>query len=304
MELCSRESGIRRRIAERINRCGTMISPLFSIGSVSHSFLRTIIYSNLYLAIGGVVIVITAQYLADTPIAWEPAFICFSATMFIYTANRFTDRDEDTVNLPLRRAFIDRFGIYLLGISSILYCGALVLAWFHNLSTLLVALLPLGIGLLYSHYRLKRVYFLKNVLIGVGWSSSVLIVATYAEIYDPFIFLFAAFISLAFTINTIIFDIKDIKGDFLTGIESIPVKMGVRKARRFCFYLFLLMIGLWMCLVRMQMQSILLLPFLAYIGYYISISKDTDNLPWWFYGGIVDGEFYMLSVVIGYFLLY
>ncbi len=285
-------------------RCGTMIPPHFSIGSVAHSFLRSIIYSNLYLAIGGVVIVIAAQYLADTPLAWEPAFIIFSATMFIYTANRFTDRDEDTVNLPIRKAFIDRFGMYLLGISSILYCGALVLAWGHNLLTLLVALLPIGIGILYSHYRLKRVYFLKNVLIGVGWSSSVLIVAAYAGIYDPFIFLFTALISLAFTINTIIFDIKDIKGDFLAGIESIPVKMGVRKARRLCFSLFLLMVGLWMCLVQMQMQSILLLPFLAYIGYYINISKDTDFLPWWFYGGIVDGEFYMLSVVIGYFLLY
>jgi 4-hydroxybenzoate polyprenyltransferase len=277
--------------------------PLSSTSSIAYSFLRATIYSNLYLAVGGVVIVIAAQCLAGTPLAWEPAFIIFSSTMFIYTANRFTDREEDEINLPLRRAFIEGFGTYLLGMSAILYCVALVLAWDHNLPTLLVTLLPIGIGILYSHFRLKRVYFLKNVLVGGGWSSSVLIVATYAGMYDSFIFLFAAFISLAFTINTIIFDIKDIRGDFLAGIESIPVRIGVQKTRRLCFGLFLLMIGLWMYLVQMQVQSILLLPFLAYIGYYINISWDTDNLPWWFYGGLVDGEFYMLSVAIVYSLL-
>jgi 4-hydroxybenzoate polyprenyltransferase len=281
-----------------------MTLPLSSTGSIADSFLRAIIYSNIYLAIGGVIIVITAQFLTGTPLTWEPAFIIFSVTMFIYTANRFTDKEEDSVNLPLRKAFIDRFGIYLLGMSTILYCGALILAWDHNLPTLLVALLPTGICILYSHFHLKRVYFLKNVLVGGGWSASVLIVATYAEMYDPFIFLFAVFISLAFIINTIIFDIKDIKGDFLAGIESVPIKKGVQKTRQLGFYLFLLMVGLWMYLVQMQVQSILLLPFLAYIGSYIYISKNANNLPWWFYGGVVDGEFFMLIVVIGYYLLY
>ena len=109
--------------------------------------------------------------------------------------------------LPLSIFYLDAFKI------SILTIGAF-------LSFLYSVELPIG----NNGFKLKNVFVLKNILIGVVWGSLILIGA--GSNYDFWVYLIFIFVCIQVFIGGIVRDIPDQKSDDQEGVKSLPVVLG------------------------------------------------------------------------------
>ena len=227
--------------------------------------------------------------LLRVPIDASILFITFSGSMLIYSLNRHMDRREDQISLPERSNFSMRHGWNLIALSIPLFGFSLILAALQSSGVLVVVLIPLIIGVLYSVFKIKRIFFLKNLAVSLALSVILLlVVAAYRPDHSLWLPLFGIFL-LACLVNTIIFDIKDISGDAVVGNRTLPVTIGIQKTQWFCFLLLAIMTFLSIPLIQADRIFWALVPYILYKGLYIAAIPSGDA-PWWYYGLVVDGE--------------
>jgi 4-hydroxybenzoate polyprenyltransferase len=262
--------------------------------------LKWLVYSNLYISIFCVSAMTAAMMvLLQVPVNPVLLLIAFSGSMLIYGLNRRTDRQEDQISLPERSEFSRHYGGYFLGVSIPLFGISLVLATLQSIAVLVVVLMPFAIGILYSYFRLKRIFLLKNLAISLGATAGLLVVVA---VYFPPLSTWLPLFGILFTgvlVNTLIFDIKDIPGDASAGIRTLPVTLGIRKTRGFCFVLLGIMMLLAIPLIQTGRVFWALVPYFLYKGFYLAYLPAAES-AWWYYGLVVDGEFIPL---LGFALL-
>jgi 4-hydroxybenzoate polyprenyltransferase len=254
------------------------------------SALKWFVYSNLFCAISfSTAFSAAIMVLLRVPINPGLLFITFSGSMLIYSLNRHMDRQEDRISLPERSDFSQRHGWHFIALSIPLFGISLVLAALLSSIVFVVVLMPLMIGVLYSVFRIKRIFFLKNLAVSLALSAILLIVvAAYRPNPSLWLPLFGIFV-LACLVNTIIFDIKDISGDAFVGNRTLPVTLGIRRTQWFCFFLLAIMTLLSIPLIQADRVFLALVPYFLYKGLYIA-SIPSGDAPWWYYGLVVDGE--------------
>ena len=265
-------------------------------GGSINPVLEFLVTSSLFTALCPSSVCLVTFYLTGHPFLFVLPLTVFSATLLIYTMNRFTDRNEDLINNPQRFRYIDRYGRMTLVVAATLYL--LSLGWLLrlDLSTFIVAVLPVVIAVLYSVFRLKRMFLAKNISVSSGAVCSSLIVLFYFHDFSPFSLELSLFFFVSFLINTIVFDIKDIAGDARYHICTLPSVCGLQKTKIACSALLLVNLLLIPVLASSNPDALLLLSFIFYIGLYIAFAGDPRHLPPWFYGIVVDGEFLFLGV--------
>lgn len=243
----------------------------------------------------------TAAMMVLLRVPMNPALliIAFSGSMLIYSLNRHMDRQEDMINLPERSEFSRQYGWYFISASVPLFGISLILAIMQSFIVLVVVLMPFTVGVLYSYFRIKRIFFLKNLAVSLAVSATLLIVvAVYLPPPSTWLPLFGILVT-GVLVNTIIFDIKDVTGDAFAGIRTLPVTLGTRKTQAICFILLAIMTFLSIPLIRTDSIFWALIPYFFYIGWYVA-SVPAGNTSWWYYGLVVDGEFIAL---LGFSLL-
>jgi 4-hydroxybenzoate polyprenyltransferase len=257
------------------------------------------VYSNAFLAVGSSCVAFVTMFLLGFPIEPVLLFIPFAGTMFIYNMNRHTDEKEDMVNVPDRTNFVNKNGTLLLILSSVLYFIAICFALRRNPYTFISVIFPTGVGVLYCVFRMKRYCIIKNLLVAVAWGITPVVVGFYFDIFNYSILSVSIIFALSFFINTVIFDIKDIEGDSLYGIKTLPAVTGLKITKYICLSIIVfIMIFLVFNIISdiLPVISFLLIPFLMYITIYIILSKQTNST--FYYGIFVDGEFIFLSFII------
>jgi 4-hydroxybenzoate polyprenyltransferase len=269
----------------------------------SDSFIEMLVTSNIFAAFYTMSVCLITLFLTGHPFLVTLPFAAFSATLLIYTMNRFTDRKEDIVNNPRRFHYLDSYGKATLTIAAGLYLFSLFLLFQSKLSTFLVALLPLFIAILYSIFRLKRVFLLKNISVSLGILCAVFIVLVHFDDVTVYSLVLALFFLLGFLINTIVYDIKDIEGDLKYNINTLPVQYGLEKTKIVCYMLLFASVLLVPVLISFNPTSYLLLFYSCYIGLYITFADNPDKLPPWYYGIFVDGEYLLLGACCGIALI-
>lgn len=258
--------------------------------------LQTLVYSNIYLALGAAIVAISTIFISKYPLVWYLPLIPFSGSFLVYNLNRLTDIKEDIINVYNRALFTQKFGRIFLYLAILFYSVCLFLAYQRNIYTFIITLIPLPIAILYSVARLKKLFVLKNILVSMAWGCSVLIVGAFFTTISLLLVYLYIFFSLQFLINVIIFDIKDLKGDRFQGVKSLPLKVGIEKTKKVCLLILLLLFIVWGLLLSFTIRAIILLPFLFYTTIFILAAED--NRPWWYYGVIVDGEFFAIIFAI------
>jgi 4-hydroxybenzoate polyprenyltransferase len=267
------------------------------------TFLELLVISNVFAGLFTVSVCAITLYLTRHPIVIILPLTVFSGTLFIYTMNRFTDRNEDIINNPRRFRFIDRYGKASLSIAAVLYLYSLAVLLGSDVPTFLVAVLPVVIAILYSVFRLKRVFLAKNIAVASAALCSVAIVLVYFRDFTPYSLLLALFFFLGFLINTIIFDIKDIRGDLQYRIATIPAAWGIRTTKIICSILLVLNAIIPPFLARGSPVSLILCLYTVYLGLYIAYADDPGTLPSWYYGIFVDGECLFLGACFAFFIM-
>jgi len=209
-----------------------------AIGLVERG-LGFLISTSLFLAASGAF----KLYFAFLLYGVEPRWNLLAATFFIvfavYGANKLTDIKEDEVNNPERVRYVKRLAKALKYSVMLSFVMTLVLGAFSGIGAILVLIFPIVAGVLYSvrilpgRRRLKDITGVKNLIIAITWASGTAFLPYIAAGGIDFleVFLVYYFFFMKSLINTMLFDVRDIEGDSINGIKTIPVKLGLEKSR-------------------------------------------------------------------------
>lgn len=162
-----------------------------------------------------------------------------------------------------------------------------------NYLSFAIALLPLVIAILYSVFRMKRFFLVKNISIAAAFGAIVLIVPAYYQNWTLTAGILFLFFFLTVLTNSIISDFKDIRGDYICGIQTLPVLLGVPETKYICYALIVVSFIIIIPLMSMNRESILLIPYACTIALSTHYASESDN-PWWYFGFLVDGEGWIL----------
>jgi 4-hydroxybenzoate polyprenyltransferase len=94
--------------------------------------------------------------------------------------------------------------------------------------------------------------------------------------------------------NTILFDIRDIRGDSVFGIHTLPVLLGIPATKNICYILVAAASIMIIPLVSMNRESFLLVPCACTVALSTHFVPERENPPWWYFGILVDGEYWIL----------
>lgn len=265
----------------------------------SRSILFFLAHSNIFLGFGAASLILFLAGLFGVPFKWQPAYIAFSETFFLYSLNRLTDVKEDGINYPERMGFFQRYGRMLLPAGSLLYLGSLAVAYINGLMALIFTLAPFIIVFLYGVLRFKKVFIAKDIIVALGWSTIPLLFWTYYGIPLAALAPLIAFLFLRVLFTTIVFDVKDVKGDKAYGISTVPEKYGLVVTKlALCSVNFLCLAALYFAIRSRGMHPLfyaLLVP-VAYSTAYLASFEKLIYKPH-FYDIIVDGEYAVLGIL-------
>lgn len=196
--------------------------------------------SSVLVSISGLFRIYLAALLLGTQVNMSSCFAGFLIIYSVYTMDRTMGSKEDDINRGELQGSSHVVGLTMVLIT--FTTGGLILA---KEGLLVYAFLPFVTGYLYSKglkirnrsLRLKGGLGVKNIVVGLTWGIfiSVLTGSTYKNFLPVFLLY-----GVKTFINSAIDDFKDVKGDTLAGIKTLPVRLGARNTRNFLLGLHLL----------------------------------------------------------------
>lgn len=275
--------------------------------TISYKFVSFLISTSLFLAISGSFKIIFSGLLFNM-FSFNIILITFLTIFSTYGLNKLTDINEDTINNPERANIIKKGGVVFKFSVAISFMLSLILGFLENVMTLPVILFPLFLGLLYSVKlnsnlpRLKDITGVKNITVALSWSVGTtflpVIFLSEKRIISVILIFYLFFIKSC--INSIIFDIRDIKGDRESNIRTIPVLLGKDKTKRLLLILNSTLIPwlIFTCYKGFFHRYFFVLILLILYGYWYILYFSGDNIK---KGKImdllIDGEFIMIAII-------
>ncbi len=152
----------------------------------------------------------------------------------VYTLDRALGSEEDAVNRKELNGSRKEIGLAVSLITFLI--GSCILA---KEGMLALALIPFVTGYLYSKglkigkfsLKLKGGLGVKNFVVGLTWGAFIAGLAGSNCGSLGSVFLVFTFFGIKLFVNSAIYDFKDIKGDTLAGIKTLPASLGARNTR-------------------------------------------------------------------------
>ena len=152
----------------------------------------------------------------------------------VYTVDRALGSEEDTINRKELSSSKKEVGLIVSMCTFLI--GTFILA---KQGMFALALIPFVTGYLYSKgikigkytLKLKGGLGVKNFVVGFTWGTFIAGLAG-SNYGNPIpIFLIFIFFGIKLFVSSAIYDFKDIKGDTLAGINTLPISLGVKNTR-------------------------------------------------------------------------
>lgn len=264
--------------------------------------------SSLFLSISSVLMLYLSFLLFG--VALKPILLCamFLVVYSVYSLNRLTDQEEDAINAPERSIFVEGNERFLLAVAIVSYIAALVLGWIESPFAALILLFPIITGIAYSKNifsavgipRLKDIFLIKSLVVASSWAV--------CAAFLPVLYLSGNFIKLGFIfpfffikmfINTALFDVRDVTGDTLNDVKTIPVVIGIKRTRQVLLILQSLLV-VWLVLFSEIFSKYCVILTVSMIYGYLYIlyfcnKNDHGKMSW---DVLVDGEWIIMSVCV------
>lgn len=254
-----------------------------------------LLLSPLMIAIsGGLRLYVAFLLVGKTPIL--ALCIAFLLIVYsVYTLDRAMKSKEDEINRQEEENAIRSIVLFIVGIS----LGIAILILKKHAICPLIAFFPLTIGFIYSKgikigkisIRLKGGLGVKNIVVAFTWGFTICAIIHYWVRAYLQLFLIFAFFFLKSFINSVICDYRDIKGDYLAGLKTLPICFGEAKLRKIlgCIHFIFHIVVLALILMKLVRFEVIILIYSWFAGMiYIPIYARSKKTI--FRSGVVHGE--------------
>jgi 4-hydroxybenzoate polyprenyltransferase len=209
---------------------------------ILNEYLDTLKFSSIILALTGGAGIYTSCFIQGIPCTPALIIIMVLVSFSVYNLNRKTDETEDEINHKERFSFTKKFEKHLFYSALISYAVALGICSIFGPALILVGLIPLISGILYSvplfpeawsFHRLKEIPVIKNLLVAGAWALTLALLPVYASGLLPGT---PALLTALFFFNyvfmaSVLPDIRDREGDAQVGVYTIPVLIGAKNTK-------------------------------------------------------------------------
>ena len=188
-------------------------------------------------------VVVTLATLA-LPLDWALIGLAFLLALAFYTRDRLDEKERqaDRLTMPERTAWVQRYEVVLQGLVWASFFGALLLLAFRP-AALLPLLAGLGFALSYTvrwfpwrgaRLGWKHLPGMKMPFVAALWTLTTVITpaAVYDQLWRKETWLLVVAVWAFIMAQILLNDLRDIAGDQLSGVTSLPVLVGETKARR------------------------------------------------------------------------
>jgi 4-hydroxybenzoate polyprenyltransferase len=282
-------------------------------GAPMTRLLLQLAYSNIWIALQAVGQTFVNMLLLGVR-SYEACWLAGLSMFFVYTFAKTVrfDPQADWENDPERMQFLQRWRWPLVALASFGFLHGLWLTWgdagrawlfvfalvgavFYN-----VKWLPAS----YRYRRLKDITGVKSLVVALIWGVQ----TTWLPVYDagmsvgwgPLLGV-TLYATLCMFINTVYFDVGDIKGDRLEGVVTLPLWLGFKNTLRMLHGLNVLAM-LWLGWMQwMGWVNWLALPLQAmtlYTWWFLRAARDEDSDLGFWCDVIVDGAYVFIGVWI------
>jgi len=236
-----------------------------------------------------------------------PAVVVGLVAFAVYTANDLADLDEDAINCPDRSSFVAEHPVVVAAVAvGTLALGAGLAWWGGGPVALAVALVPLAASVFYSlpvapgGNRFKDVLGVNTALVASAWAVTVTGVplAFAGRSIGPVAIAVFLFFYLRSFISVEVFNVRDVAGDAATGVDTLPVVLGVDRTRRVLALFEGCSLALLVALMTVPATALAALAALPVMGYSLGLT--------WFLGETgrmdafclaKDGEYLLLGLL-------
>ena len=228
--------------------------------------------------------------------------VVFLVTFCIYSLDKIVDIDKDFINMPQRRSFLHGRRKMILPISIAAYVAAVGMTLLDKPIALPIIFIPFIANAFYgtkpfkSVPRLKDIPVMKNIVVALSWAL-VTVSLPAMHLADSRIapILMAIYFMLTKTfIDTILYDIRDIKGDRENNIRTMATLLGERRT-----ILVLLAVNstliLWLAIVNESIRPLALAFILYGYAYILYFRKQRNPLALDFF---VEGQWLLISLAL------
>jgi len=281
-----------------------------------HLYLRNILFlvvsSAIPASLIGSLILLLSFILQGIKLDMMLLAAAFTLTFSVYNFDRLIKQREDLINDLDRSKFIKEKREIWATVTTASLITSIALGAVKGLSVLLTMLLPLAVFVGYgigipSMPRLKDIPGVKNLVLAGTWAfvptllPNLIRAEPLREKDAVLSLLFFYFIFTKVFINTILFDVRDIEGDRVVGVKTLPVVLGVKRTRMILL-LFNATLLLWIILCWHLNLFLSYLPILAanisYGFWYIHYFTRNLNRKRILADLFVDGEWIPLTLLI------
>lgn len=278
--------------------------------------IKFFIETNLLLSFATVFLAVaTTMQLGLKPKVSPVLAVLFFATFLVYNIGRIRNELNKKYEENSRKSIRDRVTAFnLLVLASVI--GMVVCTMYLRTEVLFMLILLAGVCLLYSfpsimHTRkgisLRGIPYLKIFLITIIWAAVTVILPVLQSQSSPekseviavfserFIFLF---------VIALLFDIKDMRSDKETGLKTIPLLLGYRKAMQLANGLLILFLISIILHYKSSLHFVLVSFIVSALSTFVLINNRKISTTPYFHRGIVDGTLLIqpLLVLIFYYL--
>lgn len=213
------------------------------LGSVKpvKNIIDFVLYSNVFIALCAVALVFTNQLtIGETVHVNHSCWFVFFSTLFAYSALKFRKESETSIDTPhhywaQQNSQLQR-NILLL---SLIGAGSFFITLNREAKTIVAIL-----GVVTAFYglidipftkpktKLRELWLLKTMFVGMVWAVTTVLVPFAGQDVDKGMLVFLLLRRFLFVMGlTIAFEVKDLKGDRLENIKTLPMVFGVSGTR-------------------------------------------------------------------------
>jgi (E)-4-hydroxy-3-methyl-but-2-enyl pyrophosphate reductase len=213
-------------------------------GRMFKKLLKFLLLSNFMVSLGAFCLSYAAGILSNRKADLIHPLLAFLYVYGMRVFNRFLDKGAGTYNDPERAGFYEKYRVFLIlsGVGAILAAmlisfqmGPLIFIAVTALSLMgviySIPLVPLKVRHLWKYTKMRDIPGSKNLLEALAWAAVITLLPLLEPLHMQWLnvlFTFFFVLMIAF-VRAAFFDILEVQGDLVVGVETLPITLGEKK---------------------------------------------------------------------------